>query len=71
MIGQARNLSKSDTPNDKFNWCLVTDSAGSLVIGSSGGNDVTLSNVPVGVWIPVGNATHILTTSTAIGLMVA
>lgn len=71
MIGQARDLSKSNTPNDKFNWCLVTTTAGSLVIQQVGGNQTTLANVPIGVWIPVGNATNILTSSTASGLMVA
>jgi|TARA_R100000049_G_C1920826_1_gene66124 hypothetical protein len=72
MIGQARDLAKSDTKNDSgFNWCLVTGTAGSLIIQQSGGNQTTLANVPVGVWIPVGNATNILTSSTASGLMVA
>lgn len=71
MIGQARDLSKSDTPNDNFNWCIVTTTSGSLVVGSKGGNIITLANVPVGVWIPVGNATNITTASTAVGLMVA
>lgn len=71
MIGQARDLTKSDTPNDKFTWCLVTTTAGSLVVHSVGGNISTLASVPVGVWIPVGNAINIATSSTAVGLMVA
>lgn len=70
MRGQARDLSKSDTANEKFNWIMVTGSTGSVILGLEGGNSVTLSSVPVGVWVPVGNATNVTTASTATGLMV-
>jgi len=70
-IGASRNVVKSDTPNDKFDWVLVTTTAGSLVIGQEGGNEITLNDVPVGVWLPVGKAQYIATSSTASGLIVA
>lgn len=69
-LGAARDLSKSDTPNDRFNWVLVVTTTGSLVFDQEGGNTTTLASVPVNVWIPVGNATNIQTSSTAVGLMV-
>lgn len=71
IISSARDLAKSDTPNDNFNWVMVTTTSGSLVIGKEGGNETTLSSVPIGVWIPAGNATHVTLASTAAGLMVA
>lgn len=69
-VGQARDLSKSDTANDKFSWLMVTGSTGSVILDLVGGNEVTLAAVPVGVWIPVGNATNVTTSSTASGFMV-
>ncbi len=71
LEGSARDLAESDTVNDQFNWLMVTTTAGSVVYGQVGGNEITLAAVPVGVWIPVGNATHVKIASTAVGLMVA
>lgn len=70
-IGTSRDLAKSDTPNDSFSWVLVTDTAGSIVYGQRGGNTTTITVAPVGVWMPVGNATHVTTGSTAEGIVVA
>lgn len=69
-LGTTHDLTKSDTANDRFNWVMVTTTTGTLVIGQEGGNVITLASVPVNVWIPVGEATHIKTASTATGLMV-
>ena len=71
MIGQSRNISTSDVANDRFGWLMVTGTAGSVVYGSQGGNETTLTNVPVGVWVPVGVATHITSSSTATDFIVA
>lgn len=69
-MGSTNDLAKSDTANAVFNWVMVVTSPGSLIIGKDGGNTVTLASVPVGVWVPVGNATNIETGSTAVGLIV-
>lgn len=69
--GAARDLSKSDTANDRFSWVMVVTTAGSLIIDQEGGNSTTLASVPTGVWVPVGTATNIQTGSTAVGLVVA
>lgn len=69
-MGATRDLAKSDTPNDVFNWVMVTTTSGSVIIDQDGGNSITLASVPAGVWVPVGNGTNIQTGSTAIGLMV-
>lgn len=70
--GAARDLAASDTKNDSgFSWILVTTTAGSVVVDQVGGNTTTLATVPLNVWIPVGNATNIQTSSTAVGFMVA
>lgn len=68
-FGTTVDLTKSDTANARFNMVLVT-TAGSLVVGQTGGNVITLASVPANVWIPVGDATHITTASTADGIMV-
>jgi hypothetical protein len=69
-MGSTKDLAKSDTPNAEFNWIMVTTTAGSLIVGKKGGNVTTLADVPVGIWVPVGDATNIETGSTAVGLMV-
>lgn len=69
-IGTARDITKSDTPNDRFNMVMVTTTSGSLNFDQEGGNNIVLASVPIGVWIPVGTATNIRTASTAVGLMV-
>ena len=69
-LGSSRDLAQSDTANDEFNWLMVVTTAGSVVYNQAGGNEITLASVPVGVWIPVGNATNVKTTSTAVGIMV-
>ena len=68
-LGTARDLPKSNSTEDAFNWVMVA-TAGSLVIDQEGGNNVTLAAVPANVWIPVGNAIRIRTVSTAVGFMV-
>lgn len=70
-ITAARPLTTSNTPNDNFSWLLVTVSSGNVVLDLKGGNEVTLPDIPTGVWIPVGNATNIRTSSTASGFLVA
>lgn len=70
-IGTSRNISTSNTPNDRFSWVLVVTTAGSLVLDQEGGNEITLASVPVNVWMPVGKCTNIKTTSTAAGFIVA
>ena len=70
-IGTTRDLAKSDTENDQFKWVMVTTTAGSLVVGHTGGLETTISVAPVGAWLPVGNAIYVKTTSTAVGLIVA
>lgn len=70
QLTAARNLTKSDTPNDNFTWVLVTTTAGTLEIESEGGNIRTITNVPTGVFLYVGNATNVRTASTAAGLIV-
>jgi hypothetical protein len=69
-LGLTQDLAESDTANAEFNWVMVTTTAGSLIIGTAGGDEITLASVPVGVWIPVGEATHVKIASTAVGLMV-
>lgn len=69
-IGTARDLTKSDTPNDRFDMFMVTGTTGSVSYTQENGGIIELSAVPVGVWVPTGAATNILTASTALGLMV-
>ena len=69
-LGTTRDAVTSDTPNDQFNMVMVTTTSGSVSFDQEGGNTVVLTFVPVGVWVPVGNATNINTESTATGLMV-
>ena len=71
MIGKARNITKSDVKSDTFSWVLVTTTPGDVVILSAGGEVSTLTDVPVGVWVPVGNACSIMIASTAVGFIVA
>lgn len=69
-MGSARDLAQSDTANDKFNWLMVVTTAGSVDYDQEGGNNIVLTSVPTGVWIPVGKATNVNTASTAAGLIV-
>jgi hypothetical protein len=66
----ARNLAKSDTRNDPgFSMIMVTLLTGTVVVNNNG-TVLTLTNPPVGVWMPcVGQ--HIMTSSTATGIIVA
>lgn len=70
-ITSTRDLEKSDVSVENFSWFIVTDTAGSVSYEQKGGNIVSLSAVPVGVWLPAGNAIRIRTASTAVGFMVA
>ena len=70
LEGATKDLAESDTPNAKFKWLMVTTTAGSVIVDQVGGDSTTLASVPVGVWIPVGNATNVKIASTAVGLMV-
>jgi hypothetical protein len=70
-ITTSANVAPSDTVRTDFGWFMVTDVAGSVVYENVGGNVVTLANVPVGVWLPVGSAIRIRTASTAVGFIVA
>lgn len=70
-LGLSRDLAKSDTANDPgFNWLMVTGTAGSIVLNTAGGDEKTLSSVPLNVWIPVGRSFNVKTASTAVGIMV-
>lgn len=69
-VGTAHNLIKSDVPNDRFTMVMVTGVSGTLEFDQEGGNVVALPSVPVGVWVPVGNATNVRIASTALGIMV-
>lgn len=69
-LGTARNIMKSDIPNDRFNMVMVTNTSGTLSFNQVGGNTINIDNVPTGVWIPVGNAVNINNASTATGFMV-
>ena len=69
-IGTAHEVVKSNTPNDTFTMLLVTTTVGTVHFDQIGGNDIELTDVPVGVWIPVGNAINVRTTSTAVGIVV-
>lgn len=66
----ARNITKSDTPGTRFTMVLVTTTPGTLVVEKEGGQVDTLQGIPTNVWIPVGNATNIRTTSTSDGYVV-
>ena len=70
-MGVTHDVSKSDTANDKFDWLMVTTTAGSVVVLHEGGNVTTLAAPPVGVWLPMTNGLAIKTASTAVGFMVA
>ena len=71
IIGNARDLTASDTAGDEFNWVMVTGAAGTLVYSEAGYIDTTVTIAPLNVWIPVGRATNIKTSSTATGFVVA
>ena len=70
-FGAAQDLTQSDSSVDSFNWLMVTTTGGSVIIDQVGGNQTTLSAVPVGAWVPVGNAIRVRTASTAVGIMVS
>lgn len=67
--GITHDVVLSDTANDKFDWIMVTGTAGSVVVMHDGGNTTTLVAVPVGVWIPVSKGLNVTTASTAVGIM--
>jgi len=69
-LGTTRDAVKSDAPNDKFTMVMVTTASGTIDVDQEGNNNIVLTNVPVGVWIPVGNATNVRIASTATGIMV-
>ena len=70
-ITAARPLTKSDTAVNNFSWFMVSGTAGSVTYVSEGGNETLIPAVPVGVWMPVGNAIRIKVASTAVGFVVA
>jgi len=70
-MGTTRNFTASNTTVDSFNMVMVTTTSGAVSIDQAGGNNVVMSAVPVGVWIPVGNAIRIKSTgTTAAGFLV-
>ena len=69
-IGTTRTLTQSDSTTDAFNMLMVVTTAGTVVFDQIGGNTITLASVPVGVWIPVGQALRVRTASTAVGILV-
>ena len=62
-FGTTRNFTPSDVTEDSFNM-LLAGSPGDVVIDQVGGDQVTLTNIPINVWIPVGNAIRIRATGT-------
>ena len=80
-FGMARDFTPSDdvADNDRFNMFMVTDTAGAVAFTTfnntkdSGGvgDTVVLAQVPIGQWIPCGEAVRINATGTvATGIMV-
>lgn len=70
-IGSTKDFTPDDSTVDSFTMMLVTGAAGDVVLDQVGGNEVTLTAVPVGVWIPVGDAIRIKATgTTATGFLV-
>jgi hypothetical protein len=70
-ITSSAPLTPSDTNVTFFSWLLVTGTAGTVVYEQAGGNVITLPAVPIGVWMPAGNAIRIRTASAAVGFIVA
>lgn len=68
-LGITHDITLSDTANDKFDWIMVTGTAGSVIVEHEGGNTTTLSAVPVGVWVAVSKGLNVTTASTAVGIM--
>ena len=69
-MGRSHDAVQSDTPNDHFNWILVT-TAGAVAILDVGGDTNVLADVPAATWIPVGDAVAVKSTgTTATGIMV-
>ena len=60
----SRNFTPSNTTNDNFEMFMITTTAGNVAIDYEGGNSEILLAVPVGVWIPCGNAIRIKSTGT-------
>ena len=70
-MGTTHDFTPSDSTVDTFNMLIVTGATGDVVIDQQGGNEITLTAVPVGVWIPVGRAIRIKATgTTATGFLV-
>ncbi len=70
-IGSTRNFTPDDATVDQFTMILVTTTSGDVSIDQEGGNNIVLSSVPTGVWIPVGKAIRIKATgTTAAGFLV-
>ena len=76
MANSSLGLSKDVTPSDtnviaEFNWFMITGTGGDVTVELAGGNTHTVSSVPVGVWMPCGNAVKIKATDTdAVGIIV-
>lgn len=71
MFKGARDLTPSDSVRTDFQWLMVTTTAGTVVMDTEGGDEITLAAMPVGVWTPVGRMSRVKTASTAVGFMVA
>lgn len=71
QITSCRDLAKSDTPNARFEWLMVTNTQGTVILDTASEDQVTLTSVPVGIWIPTGTCTNVRVASTADGFMVA
>lgn len=76
MANSSLGLGKNVTPNDstplpEFNWFMVVTTAGNVSVEFADGNNHTISSVPVGVWMPCGNAVKVRSTgTTAVGIIV-
>jgi hypothetical protein len=76
MANSSLGLSRNVTPNDgtslpEFNMFMVVTTAGDVSVEFASGQNHTISSVPIGVWMPCGDAVKIRDTgTTAVGIIV-
>lgn len=71
-LGVAQNVTPSDSETlSEFNWFMVVTTAGNVSVEFANGQNHTITSVPVGVWMPCGNAVKVRDTdTTAVGIIV-
>lgn len=69
----ARNFTPSDSVIDSgFSYFMVTGASGDVSFKATDAEPITVSLVPVGVWIPCGFAKQIMATgTTAVGFLIS